>query len=47
MIYLARAAHVPGVVWWIGGVAMVTATLLPPLALAATAAAVIGGHGGW
>ena len=27
MIGLARAAHVLGVVWWIGGVAMVTATL--------------------
>lgn len=31
MIHLARAAHVLGVVWWIGGVAMVTATLLPLL----------------
>ncbi len=29
MIHLARAVHVLGVVWWIGGVAMVTATLLP------------------
>lgn len=31
MIDFARAAHVIGVVWWIGGVAMVTATLLPLL----------------
>ena len=31
MIELARAAHVLGVVWWIGGVAMVTATLWPVL----------------
>lgn len=31
MIQLVRAAHVLGVVWWIGGVAMVTATLLPLL----------------
>ncbi len=31
MIELARAAHVLGVVWWIGGLAMVTATLWPVL----------------
>lgn len=31
MLSLARALHVLGVLWWVGGVAMVTATLLPAL----------------
>lgn len=31
MIELARAAHVLGVVWWIGGVVMVATNLLPLL----------------
>lgn len=31
MINIARAAHVLGVLWWVGGVAMVTATILPAL----------------
>lgn len=31
MLSLARALHVVGVIWWVGGVAMVTATILPAL----------------
>src|SRR5690606_23487914 len=31
MLSLARAVHVLGVLWWVGGVAMVTATILPAL----------------
>jgi uncharacterized membrane protein len=31
VIVIARAVHVLGAVWWIGGLAMVTATLLPAL----------------
>ena len=31
MLSLARALHVLGVIWWVGGVAMVTATILPAL----------------
>lgn len=30
-ITLARVLHVLGVVWWVGGVVMVTATILPAL----------------
>ncbi|HEU4616980.1 MAG TPA: hypothetical protein VFV10_03025 [Gammaproteobacteria bacterium] len=32
MIAFARAVHVLAVLWWVGGVAMVTATILPALA---------------
>ncbi len=35
---LARALHVAGIVWWIGGVAFVTAVLLPGLRDAVPAA---------
>jgi uncharacterized membrane protein len=31
MINIARAIHVLGIVWWIGGLAMITATVLPAL----------------
>lgn len=31
MLSVARALHVLGVIWWVGGVAMVTATILPAL----------------
>lgn len=31
MLSVARAFHVLGVIWWVGGVAMVTATILPAL----------------
>lgn len=31
MLSLARAVHVLGVIWWVGGVAMVTASILPAL----------------
>lgn len=31
MMSLARAVHVLGVIWWVGGVAMVTASILPAL----------------
>jgi uncharacterized membrane protein len=31
MIYVARALHVLGVLWWIGGVVTVTATFVPTL----------------
>lgn len=31
MLSFARALHVLGVIWWVGGVAMVTATILPAL----------------
>ncbi|HEX5421804.1 MAG TPA: hypothetical protein VFY39_17575 [Gammaproteobacteria bacterium] len=31
MINIARAVHVLGVLWWIGGLAMITATVLPAL----------------
>lgn len=31
MLSLARALHVLAVLWWVGGVAMVTATILPAL----------------
>lgn len=31
MMSLARAVHVLGVIWWVGGVAMVTASILPGL----------------
>lgn len=31
MLSLARAVHVLSVLWWVGGVAMVTATILPAL----------------
>ncbi|HEY8521068.1 MAG TPA: hypothetical protein VIN61_13375 [Gammaproteobacteria bacterium] len=31
MLSLARALHVLGVLWWVGGVAMVTASIVPAL----------------
>jgi uncharacterized membrane protein len=32
MMAVARAVHVLSILWWVGGVAMVTATILPALA---------------